>query len=102
MKSNSIKANKNKIINDYVSLRNAAFEEVAIDMTQQTICILLGALMIEGSYTDDELRDMYETFVHFINTETIMGRQVCSDEITDTVVKRLGIDIQRIKPRIGK
>jgi hypothetical protein len=101
MKANTPKTNKRKIINNYIELRNAAFEEVSVDMVRQTVCILLGALMIEGSYTDEQLVQMYDKFVRFINTPEIMGRPICSDEITDYVVKRLGLDLSRINPKVG-
>jgi hypothetical protein len=49
MKANTAKTNKRKIINNYIEMRNEAFKEVSVDMVRQTVCILLGALMMEGS-----------------------------------------------------
>ena len=101
MKANTPKTNKQKIINNYIEMRKAAFEEVSIDMTRQTVCILLGALMMEGSYTDEQLVQMYDKFVRFINTPEIMGKTMCSNEVTDYVVKRLGLDLSRINPKVS-
>ena len=101
MKAN-LKSQKQKIVNNYMELRKAAFEEVSVDMLRQTVAIVLGALRVEGSYSDDELREMYEKIVHFINTPEIMGHKMCSDEITDVVVKQLGIDLDRLTPKVGE
>ena len=95
------KAQKQKFINSYIDMRNEAFKEVSIDMVRQTVCILLGALMMEGSYTDEQLVQMYDKFVRFINTPEIMGKTMCSDEVTDYVVKRLGLDLSRINPKVS-
>lgn len=95
------KLNKRDIADYYVQLRNEAFKECAIDMTKQTCCIMLEALRISGKYTDDELRDMYEEFVRWINTDKIMGKPMRSDQVTDHIVQQLGIDLERINPRIG-
>lgn len=95
------KAQKQKIINSYVDMRNEAFKEVSVDVLKQTVAIVLGALRVEGSYTDDQLREMYEQIVHFVNTPEIMGHQMCSTEITDVVVKTLGIDLDRLTPKVG-
>ena len=102
MKANSNRYQKEKIINNYIQLKQEAMNEVAVDMTRQSAAIFLGALMIEGSYSDDELRRMYASFVRLINTGEFMGKPVRSDEITDSVVKRLNIDLNQINPQIGE
>ena len=101
MKANH-KAQKQKIINSYIEMRNEAFKEVSVDVMRQTIAIVLGALRFEGSYTDDQLLEMYEQIVHFVNTPEILGCKMCSTEITDAVIKALNIDLDRIQPKVGE
>ena len=96
------KSQKRKILNQYSDLRKEAMNEIAVDMVRQTTAILLGSLRLQGTYTDDELRDMYNTFVSIINLGEALGKPVCSDEFTDKVVKDLGIDLDRIQPKIGE
>jgi hypothetical protein len=49
MKANTAKTNKQKIINNYIEMRNEAFKEVSVDVLKQTVAIVLGALHHEGS-----------------------------------------------------
>lgn len=91
---------KRDIINNYVDLRNEAHKEVSIDITRQTIAILLASMRINGRYDDDTLRSIFEDFVKLINTGEIMGTPLRSDEVTDTITRILGIDLERINPKI--
>ena len=96
------KSQKQKILNQYSDLRKEAMNEIAVDMVRQTIAILLGSLRLQGTYTDDELRDMYNTFANIINLSEAFGKTICSDEFTDKVVKDLGIDLNKIQPKVGE
>jgi hypothetical protein len=91
---------KKDIINDYIDLRNEAHKEVSIDITRQTIAILLASMRINGRYDDDTLRSIFEDFVKLINTGEIMGTPLRSDEVTDTITRILGIDLERINPKV--
>lgn len=96
------KANKQKIINDYVELRNEAFRETSVDVMRQTVAIMLYALSRdEHGYSDTELLQMYEQFVSIINLPTINGTKIRSDDVTNYIVNQLGIDLDRINPGIG-
>lgn len=90
---------KKDIINDYIDLRNEAHKEVSIDITRQTIAILLASMRING-YDDDTLRSIFEDFVKLINTGEIMGTPLRSDKVTDTITRILGIDLERINPKV--
>jgi hypothetical protein len=91
---------KKDIINNYIDLRNEAHKEVSIDITRQTIAILLASMRINGRYDDDTLRSIFEDFVKLINTGEIMGTPLRSDEVTDTITRILGIDLERINPKV--
>lgn len=102
MKAYSNKTQKQKIFNGYTQLRKAAMEEIAVDMVKQTVAIMLAGLKLSGKYSDDELRNMYEDFIRIINLKEVFGKNVCSDEVTEKIVKDLGIDLDRIQPRVGE
>jgi len=97
------KAQKQKIINEYVELRKEAFREVSVDVMRQTIAILLYSLSrSEQGYSDDDLRRMYKEFVNIINFPIIDGKQIRSDDVTSSIVKQLDIDLDEINPGIGE
>lgn len=98
---NSMKGQKKKIVNSYVQLRQEAFNESAIDITRQTVVLMIGALRLTGNYTDDQLRDMFDSFVTLINRGDVFGKPLRSDEMVDYIQKELGIDMYQIKPKIG-
>ncbi len=104
VKSNFNKGLKKKeLIDGYVQLRQAAINEVGVDMVRQTVAILLYSLRIsERGYSDDQLREMYKNFVAVINFPEFMGKKLRSDEITDYITKELGIDLDEINPEIGE
>jgi hypothetical protein len=104
MKSNFNKGLKKKeIIDGYVQLRQAAMNEVSVDMVRQTVALLLYSLRIsERGYSDDQLREMYRNFVAVINFPEYMGKRLRSDDITDFITKELGIDLEEINPEIGE
>jgi hypothetical protein len=105
MKSNfGGKSIKREIINNYVELRNEAIKEVSIDVMRQTVAIMLYGLSIsEKGYSDDELREMFNSFVNIIKMDaTINGERLRSDEITDLITNRLGIDLNEINPELGE
>jgi len=71
---------------------------------RQTVAIMLYGLSIsEKEYSDDELREMFNSFVNIIKMDaTINGERLRSDEITDLITNRLGIDLNEINPELGE
>lgn len=105
MKSNfGGKSIKREIINSYMELKNEAIKEVSIDVMRQTVAIMLYGLSIsEKDYSDDELREMFNSFVNIIKMNaTINGERLRSDKITDIIADRLGIDLNEINPELGE
>lgn len=101
MKAGSKRSRTQKVINTYDDLRQEAMNEIAIDITRQTVAILIASMKINGS-SDEELKKIYENFVSLINTSEMMGTTLRSDEVSESVEKMLGIDLERINPKVGK
>ena len=102
MKAGSKRSQTQKVINTYDDLRQEAMNEIAIDITRQTVAILLASMKINGDFTVDQLRKIYDNFVSLINTSEMMGTTLRSDEVSESVEKMLGIDLERINPKVGK
>ena len=101
MRAGSKRSQTQKVINTYDDLRQEAMNEIAIDITRQTVAILIASMKING-YSDEELKKIYENFVSLINTSEMMGTTLRSDEVSESVEKMLGIDLERINPKVGK
>lgn len=102
MKAGSKRSQTQKVINTYDDLRQEAMNEIAIDITRQTVAILIASMKINGEFTDEQLVKIYNNFVSLINTSEMMGTTLRSDEVSESVEKMLGIDLERINPRVGK
>ena len=102
MRAGSKRSQTQKVINTYDDLRQEAMNEIAIDITRQTVAILLASMKINGDFTDDQLVKIYNNFVSLINTSEMMGTTLRSDEVSESVEKMLGIDLERINPKVGK
>lgn len=96
------KSQKQKIINSYMDLRQAALEEVSIDIMRQTVAIMIYSLRLTGKYTDNELKEIFNHFTNIINLGEVMGKPLRTDEVTEYIIKELNLDIDSIQPKIGK
>ena len=100
MRVMSPRTQKQILLDHYNDLREKAMEEVSVEIMQQTVCLMLYTMSLDenNKYPDDELRKIYNDFVALMHLKPgfAFGKSLKSNEITEYMRDKLGIDLNQI------